>query len=128
APYGSSSRAPAITGGDGTGNSGAPSGQHEAVSQVVKREPPAHAAPGSGAASTVSPTRSVPVNNEQRPPLPQRHAQTHLAPQLREAPEPRNDEPNSDHSPGLMAAFQDGFSRAEKEDASSPGHGTDTTS
>lgn len=65
-----------------------------------------------------------------RPPLPIRQAQANLAPQLREAPAGRRDEPPADQIPGLMAAFQGGFSRAEEEDSTAtdgqhklaPGH------
>ncbi|HEX5495049.1 MAG TPA: hypothetical protein VFX70_10795, partial [Mycobacteriales bacterium] len=51
-----------------------------------------------------------------RPVLPQRRAQTHVAPQLRDAPAGRRDTPG--HTPGLMAAFQGGVSRADEEDDS----------
>ncbi|MET8828612.1 ATP-binding protein [Streptomyces sp. NPDC004610] len=49
-----------------------------------------------------------------RPQLPRRHAQHHLAPQLRERPAGRED-PDTDegHDPGLMAAYQRGVSLAE---------------
>ncbi|NGN66019.1 sensor histidine kinase [Streptomyces sp. A7024] len=55
-----------------------------------------------------------------RPQLPQRRAQEHLMPQLRDAPAPRAGHPeDSDddvvHDPGLMAAFQRGIDRAESE-------------
>ncbi|MFD6228036.1 ATP-binding protein [Streptomyces sp. NPDC060232] len=53
----------------------------------------------------------------ERPVLPRRRAQSHLAPQLRDAPAPR---PSADteqpvHDPGLMAAFQRGFGLAQSE-------------
>ncbi|MFD3540142.1 sensor histidine kinase [Streptomyces sp. NPDC058662] len=54
--------------------------------------------------------------DEDRPPLPRRRAQEHVAPQLREAPAPRrtgDDQPL--HDPGLMAAFQRGFGLAQSE-------------
>jgi signal transduction histidine kinase len=62
------------------------------------------------------------VSRGERPPLPKRQAQAHLAPPLRE--QPRNDrhdvaehgEPPADQMPGLMADFLDGVSRSEKED------------
>ncbi|MBT2451292.1 sensor histidine kinase [Streptomyces sp. ISL-43] len=66
-------------------------------------------------------TVSVPAARvgEERPPLPRRRAQQHLAHQLREAPVPR---PAEDvraeqpvHDPGLMAAFQRGFGLAQSE-------------
>ncbi|MFB0632819.1 hypothetical protein, partial [Streptomyces sp. AB3(2024)] len=53
----------------------------------------------------------------QRPTLPRRRAQQHLAPQLRETPAPRR-APESEqpvHDPGLMAAFQRGFGLAQSE-------------
>ncbi|MGW7439208.1 ATP-binding protein [Streptomyces sp. NPDC054849] len=56
----------------------------------------------------------------ERPPLPRRRAQQHVAPQLREAPAPRraaeSDQPV--HDPGLMAAFQRGFGLAQSENRS----------
>ncbi|MGP3689460.1 ATP-binding protein [Streptomyces sp. IBSNAI002] len=52
-----------------------------------------------------------------RPALPRRRAQSHLAPQLREAPAPRRapDPEPPVHDPGLMAAFQRGFGLAQSE-------------
>ncbi|MFZ3474014.1 sensor histidine kinase [Streptomyces sp. 4.24] len=66
---------------------------------------------------------SVPVPaarvGEERPPLPRRRAQEHLAHQLREAPAPRPaDDARAErpvHDPGLMAAFQRGFGLAQSE-------------
>ncbi|MFI7382305.1 sensor histidine kinase [Streptomyces sp. NPDC049813] len=50
----------------------------------------------------------------ERPRLPRRRAQEHLAPQLRGGPAPRqDDEPPAGHDPGLMAAFQRGITLAE---------------
>ncbi|WP_063898540.1 ATP-binding protein [Streptomyces sp. IMTB 1903] len=53
----------------------------------------------------------------ERPMLPRRRAQQHLAPQLRDAPAPRRptDGEQPVHDPGLMAAFQRGFGRAQSE-------------
>ncbi|MFI8261707.1 sensor histidine kinase [Streptomyces sp. NPDC085665] len=53
-----------------------------------------------------------------RPVLPRRRAQHHVAPQLRDAPAPRPaDTPERPvHDPGLMAAFQRGFGLAQSED------------
>ncbi|WP_328928751.1 ATP-binding protein [Streptomyces sp. NBC_00190] len=53
----------------------------------------------------------------ERPPLPRRRAQEHLAPQLRDAPAPRRaaDSDQRVHDPGLMAAFQRGFGLAQSE-------------
>ncbi|MEU8774475.1 ATP-binding protein [Streptomyces sp. NPDC048606] len=52
-----------------------------------------------------------------RPLLPRRRAQQHLAPQLRETPAPRPaaDPEPAPHDPDLMAAFQRGFGRAESD-------------
>lgn len=53
----------------------------------------------------------------ERPALPRRRAQHHLAPQLRETPAPRR-APETEqpvHDPGLMAAFQRGFGLAQSE-------------
>ncbi|MCW2944191.1 MAG: sensor-like histidine kinase [Actinoallomurus sp.] len=55
-------------------------------------------------------------DNGERPPLPERRVQTHLAPQLRESTVTRHDEPAADHTPDLMASFQGGFNRSEEED------------
>ncbi|MEU7553225.1 ATP-binding protein [Streptomyces sp. NPDC044571] len=68
--------------------------------------------PGSAAAS-VPAARTDP----DRPPLPRRRAQEHLAPQLRDAPAPRRaDAPEQPvHDPGLMAAFQRGYGLAQSE-------------
>ncbi|MGW7192944.1 ATP-binding protein, partial [Streptomyces sp. NPDC054838] len=65
------------------------------------------------AAVTVPAARTDP----DRPPLPRRRAQEHLVPELREAPAPRP-APEAEppvHDPGLMAAFQRGFGRAQSE-------------
>ncbi|MEU4125718.1 ATP-binding protein [Streptomyces virginiae] len=53
----------------------------------------------------------------ERPVLPRRRAQQHLAPQLRDAPAPRPpaDTEQPVHDPGLMAAFQRGFGLAQSE-------------
>ncbi|MFJ1563763.1 ATP-binding protein [Streptomyces erythrochromogenes] len=53
----------------------------------------------------------------ERPVLPRRRAQQHLAPQLRGAPAPRRpaDTEQPVHDPGLMAAFQRGFGLAQSE-------------
>jgi signal transduction histidine kinase len=52
-----------------------------------------------------------------RPPLPKRQMQAHLAPELRDAPETRRDEPPAEQMTGLMADFQRGVSRSEEEDS-----------
>ncbi|MFD9013883.1 sensor histidine kinase [Streptomyces sp. NPDC059552] len=67
-------------------------------------EPPAPPAPGGH-------------DTGDRPRLPRRRAQQHLAPQLREAPAPRRpaDPEQPVHDPGLMAAFQRGYGLAQSE-------------
>ncbi|MER6528956.1 ATP-binding protein [Streptomyces sp. NPDC001508] len=51
-----------------------------------------------------------------RPRLPQRRAQEHLVPELRNGPAPRrDDEQEVEHDPGLMASFQRGVSLADHE-------------
>lgn len=57
-----------------------------------------------------------------RPPLPQRQAQEHLAPQLRDAPTARmtGGMSEGEHDPGLMAAFRRGFSLADDSSADGP--------
>ncbi|WP_436739776.1 sensor histidine kinase [Streptomyces sp. BBFR102] len=53
----------------------------------------------------------------ERPTLPRRRAQEHLAPQLREGPVARTAElPHVGHDPGLMAAFRRGTGLAESQD------------
>lgn len=51
-----------------------------------------------------------------RPALPKRNKQTHLAPQLREAPHAVARGSDSGHDPGLMKAFQQGQFRADATD------------
>jgi hypothetical protein len=43
--------------------------------------------------------------------------QAHLAPELRDAPETRRDQPPAEQLTGLMADFQQGVSRSEEEDS-----------
>ncbi|MCL3998547.1 sensor histidine kinase [Streptomyces lavenduligriseus] len=51
-----------------------------------------------------------------KPELPRRRAQEHIAPQLRGGPAPRQDAGTvAGHDPGLMAAFQRGFGLAEAQ-------------
>ncbi|MFJ3772025.1 ATP-binding protein [Streptomyces sp. NPDC090075] len=53
---------------------------------------------------------------DDRPQLPQRHAQEHLAPELRNGPAVRTgDEKETEHDPGLMAMFQRGVRLADNE-------------
>jgi hypothetical protein len=57
------------------------------------------------------------ADSGERPPLPKRQVQAHLAPQLRDAPRTRRDEPPAEQMTGLMADFQRGVSRSEEEDS-----------
>ncbi|MFE2373745.1 sensor histidine kinase [Streptomyces sp. NPDC059398] len=68
-------------------------------------------------------TGSVPLlSPADRPDLPRRRSQQHLVPQLKEGPAPRTDEEHpAVHDPGLMAAFQRGFSLAEAAPEAGPG-------
>ncbi|MFD7910851.1 ATP-binding protein [Streptomyces sp. NPDC059752] len=72
--------------------------------------------PAPGPAPAVEPAPDRPAHGD-RPRLPRRRAQEHLAPQLREAPAPRRaaDPEQPVHDPGLMAAFQRGFGLAQSE-------------
>lgn len=71
--------------------------------------------PPTGALPLVPPGSAAPPGQGQRPPLPRRQAQSNLVPELREKPEARHKSPPADQLPGLMAAFQGGFSRGEEE-------------
>ncbi|WP_245974277.1 sensor histidine kinase [Thermomonospora umbrina] len=57
----------------------------------------------------------------ERPPLPRRHAQTHLAPELMSAPVLPQDDEEIEHNPGLMAAFQRGLRSAQESDGAEDG-------
>lgn len=95
--------------------------------------------------ATVPPARSAPSlrprtgpvrGTDDRPGLPRRRAQEHLAPQLRNSP--ARHEPSSrteadstgmsftGHDPGLMAAFQRGFAKAEPQPQDRPREGLET--
>lgn len=86
--------------------------------------PAASVAPEPSAPEVTAPAPAQPsvpaarVGGE-RPPLPRRRAQHHVAPQLREAPVARPSEGSGVeqpvHDPGLMAAFQRGFGLAQSE-------------
>jgi signal transduction histidine kinase len=51
----------------------------------------------------------------QRPELPRRHAQTHLVPELLSTPALPDDGSDTDHNPGLMAAFLKGMHSGQEE-------------
>ncbi|WP_406185874.1 sensor histidine kinase [Streptomyces sp. NBC_01006] len=105
---------------------GATPGEGAAVrspARPVVREPaPPAPVPAPAPVPVALPTMavvSVPAarTDPDRPALPRRRAQHHLAPQLRDAPAPRPaDTPEQPvHDPGLMAAFQRGFGLAQSE-------------
>ncbi|WP_433464562.1 sensor histidine kinase [Spirillospora sp. CA-128828] len=52
----------------------------------------------------------------ERPRLPRRQAQASLVPELLNPPAPQQDDPELEHDPGLMAAFQKGMRGAEESD------------
>ncbi|GLY96649.1 ATP-binding protein [Actinoplanes sp. NBRC 103695] len=56
----------------------------------------------------------VPPTTE-RPPLPRRRSQTHMAPQLQLGPSAPPDDPAGEHDTGLMASFMHGVSMGEKD-------------
>ncbi len=63
------------------------------------------------------------ASSGERPVLPRRQSQSHIAPQLRDAPSDRREESSIAEMPGLMAAFQSGVSRAEQEAGQDEGPG-----
>ncbi|MFE3560209.1 ATP-binding protein [Streptomyces sp. NPDC059193] len=98
---------PAHPGAPGTDPAGAPA--DPALPETWTEPVPVTAPPaGAQAAGTAA---------ADRPALPRRRAQSHLAPQLREAPAPRRapDPEPPVHDPGLMAAFQRGFGLAQSD-------------
>lgn len=84
--------------------------------EVRASYPPARS-PAPAPATQFSPAPSPADGPGQRPPLPKRQVQAHLAPELRDAPETRRDEPPAEQMTGLMADFQRGVSRADEEDS-----------
>ncbi|WP_395955453.1 ATP-binding protein [Actinomadura sp. 3N508] len=78
---------------------------------AVEPEEPGNAAPG------------APGNGGARPPLPRRQAQTHLPPELADAPVFQQDDPDQEveHNPGLMAAFQKGIRSVQEDDGAADG-------
>jgi signal transduction histidine kinase len=58
-----------------------------------------------------------------RPPLPRRHSQTHLAPQLQLGPPRPAAEPAGEHTHGLMASFMNGVSQGEADQPNPDRHG-----
>ena len=102
---------------------------------------PASAPPASTAAPSGQPSRSQPGSrptspapsrtddggtspasagpNDERPALPRRRKQAHIAPQLAHEPV-RAEEPQAGHNPSLMSAFQRGFSSASEPSPEDP--------
>ncbi|WP_225830202.1 sensor histidine kinase KdpD [Streptomyces sp. NK08204] len=92
------------------------------------RRNPAEAVPGTGPEDRAladahagtgilpSPRGETVQDTTDKPRLPRRRAQQHLAPQLRGGPVPRQDcDTVAGHDPGLMAAFQRGIGLAEAQ-------------
>ncbi|MGV9790368.1 sensor histidine kinase [Streptomyces sp. NPDC003435] len=91
-----------------------------------QRANPAEAVPGIGAGDRAvveanagalpTPRAGAAPLGTERPSLPRRRAQEHIAPQLRGGPVPRQDDDVVvGHDPGLMAAFQRGIGLAESQ-------------
>ncbi|MEU8828108.1 ATP-binding protein [Streptomyces sp. NPDC048636] len=129
--------------------SGVPPPREPSPPQAMPRSAAPHYAPGATAPdprapdlraadpTAPDPAAPVPPPADGRPSLPRRHRQESLAPELREAPRPRT-AGDTEHDPGLMAAFQGGFRRADTTGTGTgatppdighrppPGHGRDT--
>ncbi|MEV3924911.1 ATP-binding protein [Actinomadura coerulea] len=79
--------------------------------------------PASGPAAVTSPGTApdsgtgagFPGGAGERPPLPQRQAQTSLAPELLDAPAPQPDDQEVEYNPGFMAAFKKGLHSGAQE-------------
>ncbi|CAL9357178.1 hypothetical protein SUDANB6_00591 [Streptomyces sp. enrichment culture] len=72
--------------------------------------------PAEDAAAPLVPRHAAVHGTTDRPRLPRRRAQEHLAPQLRGGPAPRRDTGRpAGHDPGLMAAFRRGVGLAEAQ-------------
>ncbi|MEU5521398.1 ATP-binding protein [Streptomyces sp. NPDC047860] len=85
----------------------------EAVPGVRHGDQAAHEDSGT---TPLTPRSTTVRGTMSRPQLPRRRAQEHIAPQLRDRPEPRQDtEHVAGHDPQLMAAFQRGVSLAESQ-------------
>jgi len=61
-------------------------------------------------------TVSSTAGGGKRPELPRRRAQTSLAPELLNAPVPPDDDADTGHNPGLMAAFQQGMRSGQDDE------------
>jgi signal transduction histidine kinase len=78
--------------------------------------------PAAEAAPAVEPASGVPAVDDSAPvrgnppPLPRRHSQTHLAPQLQFGPPPpAAADDDREHDPALMASFMQGITRGEAD-------------
>ncbi|WP_345349429.1 ATP-binding protein [Actinoallomurus liliacearum] len=60
--------------------------------------------------------QASPASGDRRPELPRRRAQTNLVPELLNAPPPRDDDAETSHNHGLMAAFRKGMLSGQEED------------
>ncbi|MER6218785.1 ATP-binding protein [Streptomyces sp. NPDC001674] len=115
----------------GPASQAAPAGSATRPGTVAFADHPAPASPAAPAArpGPVGPADpvghldpAVPAAPADRPRLPRRRAQTHLAPELREAPVGRPADEGGEqplHDPGLMAAFQRGFGLAQSAEQQS---------
>lgn len=95
--------------------------------QPSAAQPAAHA-PQSAPAPGAAPAPPLPEGHggpqgADRPQLPRRRRQEHLVPELRRSPRSPgvSDEPEAEHTPGLMAAFRRGAGLAEGTDDDTPG-------
>jgi signal transduction histidine kinase len=92
---------------------------------VTAPAPPAGPAPAAPAPAAPAPAAPAPAAGfpephtalpGDRPPLPKRKVQAHMAPELRDEPETRREEPPAEQMTSLMADFQRGISRSGEED------------
>jgi hypothetical protein len=65
-----------------------------------------------------------PEDGGRRPELPRRRAQANLAPEILNAPAPRDDDADTGHNHGLMAAFQKGMRSGQEENLTDGTGGT----
>jgi len=69
---------------------------------------------GGDGSTAESPTPPSTGRREDRPALPKRRQQSHLAPELRDSPQPASQAETAGHDPGLMSAFQRGAARSDE--------------
>ena len=96
-----------------------------AASPQQSPTPAAPPRPAPAEQEPVAPIYAAPVQagapTGARPPLPRRHSQTHLAPQLQAGPPPLPPESDGEHDPSLMASFMHGVSRSDAAAEAEPG-------